>query len=327
MGFTLWKQAGTDGGTWTVLDVHDDGPAHRAGIRPLDAIRVVNGAAVSGADPPPMFRMGVPNALEIDREGLRRLIEVDVPAPRSRKQPYSEPTAVSVREIGDDVGYMKLTILPGLIGIDVAKQIDAAIAALGSRRRFILDLRGHIGGGLAFLRMMSHLTRDKVPVGYTVTRKGAERGVRKETLKAVTHIPSSKFFGIASLALRFVGRDMSVRLITEGLGPKPWHGRAVVLVNEQTVSAGEMIAAFAKERSLATIVGTTTAGRVIPGSGFKCGHGYRVILPPARYVTWDEQVYEGRGVTPDAVETWDPAVTRAGGDNQLAAALRIVRAL
>jgi len=38
-------------------------------------------------------------------------------------------------------------------------------------------------------------------------------------------------------------------------------------VNQHTTSAGEMIAAFAKENNLATIVGTTTAGRLLSGTG------------------------------------------------------------
>ncbi len=58
-------------------------------------------------------------------------------------------------------------------------------------------------------------------------------------------------------------------LVSEGLGPQKWHGRMVILVNEHTVSAGEMISAFAQENGLAKIVGTETADRLIPGSGFK----------------------------------------------------------
>jgi len=38
---------------------------------------------------------------------------------------------------------------------------------------------------------------------------------------------------------------------------------------------------------MATIVGTETAGRLIPGSGFKVGHGYVAIFPRAAYITWE----------------------------------------
>ena len=81
------------------------------------------------------------------------------------------------------------------------------------------------------------------------------------------------------MGVRFVGRDPSVVLVFEGLGGRRWHGNIVILVNEHTLSAGEMVAAFAAENGLAKIVGTETAGRLIPGSGFKVSYGYMLIMP------------------------------------------------
>jgi C-terminal processing protease CtpA/Prc len=304
------------------LDVHEAGPGHQAGLKTLDIVVTVNGSAVAPPEQP-MFRMGAVNRLVVERDGQRLELDIAVPQPRSKKQPYSEPTPVTTRSFGD-VGYVKLAILPGLIGIDVAEDLNRAFAAL-PQDKMIIDLRGHLGGGMAFLRMMSHLTPEKVPVGYVVTRRGRELGLQKDQLKVIDRIPSSKFWGIAGFIFRFAGRDLSVRLLTEGLGPKAWHGRAVILINENTVSAGEMIAAFAQERKLATLLGTTTAGRVIPGSGFKVGFGYMVIQPPARYLTWNERFYEGTGVAPDVVVPWDPDQLRQGRDNQLEAALDHLR--
>jgi C-terminal processing protease CtpA/Prc len=73
----------------------------------------------------------------------------------------------------------------------------------------------------------------------------------------------------------------SARVVTEGLGPQQYHGRVVILVNEHTSSAGEMVAAFAQENGLASIVGTKTPGRLLSGSAFKAGFGYMVGLPVA----------------------------------------------
>ena len=95
----------------------------------------------------------------------------------------------------------------------------------------------------------------------------------------------------------------------------------VILVNEHTVSAGEMISAFAQENALARIVGTETAGRLIPGSGFKVGHGYMVIMPKAAYLTWSGQRFEGKGIVPDVSVPWSPEAHISGEDNQLTAAL------
>jgi carboxyl-terminal processing protease len=42
-----------------------------------------------------------------------------------------------------------------------------------------------------------------------------------------------------------------------------------------------MVAAFAQENGLASIVGTKTPGRLLSGSAFKAGFGYMVGLPVA----------------------------------------------
>jgi Peptidase family S41 len=49
--------------------------------------------------------------------------------------------------------------------------------------------------------------------------------------------------------------------------------------HERTASAGEMVSAFAEENGLATIVGTTTPGRLLSGSAYEVGHGNILGLP------------------------------------------------
>ena len=81
---------------------------------------------------------------------------------------------------------------------------------------------------------------------------------------------------MVKLAIRFkvLHRDRSIRLMTEGLGPKPFHGHVVMVV-----SAGEMVAAFAKENGLARIVGTRTGGQVLGGANFAVGRGFVLRFP------------------------------------------------
>ena len=59
-----------------------------------------------------------------------------------------------------------------------------------------------------------------------------------------------------------------------------------------------MVAAFAPEYRLATLVGTKTAGRLVATSAFKVGFGYRLMIPVAAYYTWHDTNLEGRGVMP-----------------------------
>jgi carboxyl-terminal processing protease len=121
------------------------------------------------------------------------------------------------------------------------------------------------------------------------------------------------------MAVRFkvIHRDRSIRLMTEGLGPKPFHGRVAMLINEHTLSAGEMVAAFAKENRLARLVGTRTGGQVLGGANFSVGQGFTIRLPAAGWYTWSGSIVEGRGVTPDLEVPLSLDGLRQGDDNQL----------
>ena len=285
---------------WAAQDVHAGGPAETAGLQTGDILKSVNGMPLLPPEQP-TFAMGRNWDLEIQRGSQSLILHVAVPIPRSRKQPYCEPKPVISSRLDGNIGYVKVSIFPGLLGLGVARDIDAAMAELSSCDRLIVDLRGHLGGGLGVLRLMSYLTPNKIPIGYTLSRKRAESGYQKENLpkldKLPTHLPNP--LAIASMALRFGGRDSSVVLMSEGLGPQKWHGHIAILINEHTVSAGEMVTAFAVENALATVVGTETAGRLIPGSGTKVGEGYMLIMPRAEYITWQGRRFEGCGVEPN----------------------------
>jgi carboxyl-terminal processing protease len=321
-----FRRAETDSGPrWVAQDVHTGGPGHAAGLRPLDVLESINRKAVVPPEPP-MFPMGCEVPLQLNRRSEQLTLTVAIPTPRSREQPYAEPEPVVSKFLSDRTGYVKVSILPGLLGLDVARKIDGAMTELASCEKLVLDLRGHLGGGMGVLRLMSHLTPAKLPIGYTVTRKRAEMGYDKNRLRKLDRLPTNlpNALAIASMAIQFAGRDSSVVLVSEGLGPKRWHGRVAILINEHTVSAGEMVAAFAAENNLAKLVGTETAGRLIPGSGLKVGYGYMLIMPKAEYLTWMGQRFEGSGVKPHFEVPWIPNSEAAGEDNQLAHALRIL---
>ncbi len=114
-------------------------------------------------------------------------------------------------------------------------------------------------------------------------------------------IPSRKI-GLFPLLLRHAFSDRSIVMVTECLGPQPFHGRIVLLVNQHTASAAETITGFAKENKLATIVGTKTPGQVLGGTGFKTGHGFVLRIPVVTFHTWSGNTLEGRGVEPDFTE-------------------------
>lgn len=202
----------------------------------------------------------------------------------------------------------------GAVGIDLSRGITNAIRELRDCTRLVIGLR-----------LMSYLTSRKLPVGYSLTKRRAEKGYDKEKLPRFGRIASRRSVP-PWLVLRYAFVDKSIVVVTEGLGPQKFHGRVVILVNQHTTSAGEMIAAFAKENNLATIVGTTTAGRLLSGSVFKVGHGYILGLPVAAYLTWQGVLLEGKGPFASHLNadlSWE--ALKNGRDTQLEYAFELLR--
>jgi len=311
---------------WMFQDVHQGGPAYSAGIRPGDLLL---GSGERDIRPPEdlTFSAGESASLLIEKlGGGRQRIQVQLPMPKSKKHPVTAPEAVRTEKLSDEIGLLKVAMFPGAVGIDVAKDIDRGVASLEGCSRLIVDLRGNTGGGIGGLRLMSYLTPGKLEVGYSLTRKKRERGYRREELTRFGRIPSHKTT-LLWLAARYAFVEKSILVVTEGLGTRPFQGRVVLLVNEHTASAGEMVAAFAEENNLATIVGTKTPGRLLSGSAFKVGHGYILGLPVAGYLTWQGRMLENNGITPAfSVDLLRDALLE-GRDTQLEQAAEVVKAL
>jgi carboxyl-terminal processing protease len=311
---------------WMFQDVHEGGPAHTAGLRPGDILLQIRNRELRPPDPP-IFPVGEDSQYVVQKpDGKRVMGTLQVPSPRSKNHPVIVPKSVICSQLPEGIGWLKVTMFPGAVGIDLAHALDTAFAHLRDSTRLIVDLRGNTGGGIGGLRLMSYLTPGKTEVGYSLTRARKERGYEREKLPRFGRIPSHKPT-LLWLALRYGFLDKSILVVTEGLGPQRFHGRIIVLVNEHTASAGEMVAAFAEENALATIVGNKTPGRLLSGSAFKAGFGYIVGLPVAAYLTWQGRLIEGRGVAPTIPVTQTPAQLLAGEDPQMQKALELARAL
>ena len=88
-----------------------------------------------------------------------------------------------------------------------------------------------------------------------------------------------------------------------------------------------MVAQFAQNNQLATIVGTHTPGQLVSRSAFKIGHGYRLVLPVAAYVGWNGERIEGKGIAPDVPVDWSYESALIGKDTQFERALEVVQNL
>lgn len=124
---------------------------------------------------------------------------------------------------------------------------------------------------------------------------------------------------------KFSFRDKSVMLLTQGLGPQPFHRRTVVLVDEWTTSAGEMAAAFAAENQFAIVVGEKTRGMVLGAMNFPVGGGYWLRLPVFGWFTAMGLSLEGTGVNPDVRAPVQEQALALGEDNQMLKAIEILK--
>lgn len=324
MAATLMKADTPDGERWVFQDVHPGGVAASAGIAPGDVLMAIDGKEVVPPTAIP-FQLGQTYDLTVRKaNGSTAKAALAIPGSREKKRPIVVPDqVVTARKLDTDVGYVRVSMFPGVLGIDVARDMTRAMADLACSG-LVIDLRGNTGGGIGCLRLMSHLCPDRRGVGYSVTRDVAKKGYDKERLPQFDGIPSSKW-GILPLALKFGFAGRSVAVFTEALGPMAHHGRVAMLVNEHSASAAEMVAAFASEYKLATLVGTKTAGRLVATGISKVGFGYRVALPVAKYYTWHGTDMEGKGVEPDVAIATVAECLGKGIDRQLEEAALVVR--
>ena len=320
----------TYGSRWIFQDVHDGGAAALAGIQPGDILLRLDDKEII---PPehPVFPMGTASKLDIvASDDSERTVIVDVSKPKGKKLHFVEPTLVQSKSVRDGVGYLKVAMFPGMIGVEVANEISKAVVGLGRVKGLIIDLRGNTGGGAGALRLMSLLTPEKIPVGFAPGKRWAGRDLAKEKHKfpRFGSIPSSKKV-LWLLALRYLPSLVSkspIVLESEGYGPQSYQGNVVLLVDRHTASAAEMVTIFAKENKLATIVGENTAGRLLSATSVKVGHGFRLALPTGAYYTWNGTALEGSPIEPDVVSEFDWKDRRRGNDRQLDTALKTVSA-
>jgi carboxyl-terminal processing protease len=292
-----------DGLRWVFQDVAPGGPADRAGIRPGDTLLRIGSDEITPSAKP-AFAMDTQTQVVIRRGASSGTETVTLATPKAkhRDNPTAEPRAV-VASVNDRVGILKVSLFPGKLGIDFARDVSNAIETrLKDVDALIIDLRGNPGGGAGGLRLMSYLTPGRLPIGYSLDRKLAESGYNKEALPRFNRIPKSKW-KIPLLALRYA-RKKSIVLETEGLGRQSFHGRVAILVNEHTTCAAEMVALFAQERGLATIVGMPTPGRLVSHRGFDIGNGFTLVIPTGAYVSWMGTRLDGTGIKPDVQADW-----------------------
>lgn len=259
------------------------GPAHEAGIRPGDLIVAVNGERASHLD----------RALDLIRGEAGTVVSLRVRRPglhepvefRIVRAPIELPSVRTrlLQADGHRVAYLRIMSFSS----GVSYRVKRAVRALQERGAdaLILDLRGNPGGLLSEAISVTSLF---VPSGLVCSVEGEHQ---------------------AHVEHEVLGDAIETR-----------HPLAV-LVDGQSASAAEVVAAALRDHGRAIVVGERTYGKATVQALFPLSNGGVLRLTTARYLTPGGESIGGAGIKPD-LEVVDELPTPV--DEQLAAAKRTV---
>jgi C-terminal processing protease CtpA/Prc len=156
-------------------------------------------------------------------------------------------------------------------------------------------------------------------LGVLATRHGLDaNNVSSITQLNVDELPTYSGYDVIGF-LEVIHKHGTVALVTGGRGNKHYHGKIVILTDENTASASEGFISAAKETKAATLIGRTTEGAMLSSRDFEVSGGWVLRLPEADFCTPKGFRPEGVGIEPDI------AVKKvAGKDADLQTALKFL---
>jgi carboxyl-terminal processing protease len=251
-----------ENGLVKVVSPIDDTPAHRAGVRPGDLITHLDHEPVQG--------MTLPEAVERMRGPVNTNITLTLR--REGREPFDVTlsraviTIQSVRpKVEKDVGYIRITSFSEQTANGVERAVQRIKQEVGAALKgYVLDLRNNPGG----------LLDQSVKVADAFLERG-------EIVSTRSRRPDD--------AQRFNAKPGDV---ADGLP-------IVVLINNGSASASEIVAGALQDHRRALVLGTKSFGKgsvqtIIPLSG----HG-AIRLTTAHYYTPSGRSIQAKGIEPD----------------------------
>lgn len=278
-------------GAYYVREVFPGSPAAAAGLKPFDRLLQVDGRSTSGVSSDEVSASirglnGTTVVLKIERAETPGPIEIPIV-----RGPIRVPGLASrmLEESAGSIGYIKIyEFVPG-----VGSALRNAVLSLrrSGLRALVLDLRGNPGGLVDELRDISAaLLPQNSPIMRMISRKG--RMVLMETLEPPI---------------------------------LPVFVPVVVLVDEGSASASELLASALQEQGRAVIAGMKTAGAVEIGITVDLPEDAGMAVTVARLLSGNGVRLEGRGVIPDEVQSLETAALNLGRDSQIDRALALLK--
>jgi carboxyl-terminal processing protease len=271
-----------------VMDVFENSPAEGAGLQPGDQIIAVDGESVEG--------------MSSTEASSRIRGEAGTPLTLTIKRASSPaPLVKPLTRAIISIEWLRARILDGGIGYLQIRQFAIPDAlplfnkamdkfAEANIRALVIDVRNNSGGAVATgEEILSRLLPDDKPLYRQVERRSGERTI--------------------STWGDYWGRDIPI----------------AVLVNENSASMSEIMAAALQENGAAKIIGAKTAGAVAAAVPVPLADGSGMLVTVQMITTPSGRVLNQVGLEPDQVVELDPQKFRSGKDTQLEAALGYVQ--
>jgi carboxyl-terminal processing protease len=260
----LGIEVGTEDGFVKVIAPIDDTPASRAGIQAGDTIVKIDDAPVKGislneAIKKMRGRPGTKIGLTLVREGVEKPITLTL------ERDVIKIRSVRGRLLEPGFGYVRVSAFQANTGDDLVAQLEKLkVEGKGSLKGLILDLRNNPGGVLGAAVAVSDAFLETGRIVYTEGR-------------------------IEDAKLEFDAKPPDL------IGGAP----LVVLVNEGSASASEIVAGALQDRQRAVIMGRQTFGKGSVQTILPMNNKAAIKITTARYFTPNGRSIQAEGIKPD----------------------------
>ena len=260
----LGMEVGMEDGFVKVVAPIDDTPAQKAGIKSGDLIiklgnEPVKGKTLGEAVDVMRGKPGTKLKLTIVRDGEDKPLEIEI------TRAIIKVKSVKQRMLPDGIGYVRISQFQLRTGSDLTKALNKLENENGDPLNgLVLDLRNNPGGVLNAAIQVSDAFMNDGLIVYTEGR-----------------VPNSQ--------MRFEAEDGD---LMEG---KP----IVVLVNEGSASASEIVSGALQDQKRAIIVGRDTFGKGSVQTLLQLNNGAAMKITTARYFTPAGRSIQAEGIKPD----------------------------
>jgi len=260
----LGIEVGMEDGFVKVIAPIDDTPAQRAGIEAGDLIIRLDDTPVKGLtlnDAVKIMR-GKPGTvlrLTVVREGVDQPLKIDI------KRAIIKVKSVKSRMLEDGFGYVRISQFQSKTAENMVDAIEALKKESdGALKGMVLDLRNNPGGVLNGAVAVSDAFLKKGLIVYTEGR-------------------------VSDSKLRFNATPDDI------LNTAPM----IILVNQGSASASEIVSGALQDHHRAIVVGTPTFGKGSVQTILPLSNGTAVKLTTARYYTPSGRSIQAEGIKPD----------------------------